>query len=315
MTSDKAALSIRLGSRGSLLARLQSQAVADAIEAKHPGVRVELCIVKTTGDRIADRPLHELGGKGMFTKELERALLDNEVDLAVHSFKDVPVTMPLVEQDELVIGAVPEREDSRDVMVSAAARSIAELPPGAKVGTGSLRRRCQLLRLRGDLRVQGIRGNLDTRLRRLTVGDFDAVVVALAGLKRSGLFDGTIMHPIPYDQMIPAAGQGALALQCRRSDDRIRSVLASLNDEGTATCVGLEREVVRRLGGDCHSPIGASAAIEGDWIRLDVAVGKRGGGLPILLARGESGVASPAAAVDCAIENLMRQGVRSHLHG
>ena len=142
-----------------MLSRMQSQSVADALEKRHPGLQVELVLIKTTGDRILDRPLHEAGGKGLFTKEIEQSLLSNEIDLAVHSYKDVPVTMPLVDQADLVIAAVPPREDVRDVLVSAKATSIAELPPNARVGTGSLRRQCQLLSLRPDLRIELIRGN------------------------------------------------------------------------------------------------------------------------------------------------------------
>src|SRR4051812_27983929 len=174
---------LRLGARGSMLSRMQSQSVADALEKQHPGLQVELVLIKTTGDRITDRPLHDVGGKGLFTKEIEQALLAREIDLAVHSFKDVPVTMPLVDQSDLIIAAVPEREDPRDVLIAPTARRIAELPEGAKVGTGSPRRRCQLLAARADLRVEPIRGNVDTRLRKLRDGDYDAILLALAGLR------------------------------------------------------------------------------------------------------------------------------------
>ncbi|MCY2951615.1 MAG: hydroxymethylbilane synthase [Planctomycetota bacterium] len=315
MANSDTSLVVRLGTRGSMLARLQSQRVADELEARHPGLHVELCIIKTTGDQIADRPLHELGGKGLFTKELERALLDNDVDMAVHSFKDVPVTMPLVEQEDLVIAVVPEREDPRDVMVCIAVNRIADLPQGAKVGTGSLRRRCQLLALRKDLDVEAIRGNIDTRLRKLKGGDFDAVVLAMAGLKRSGLFDAALMHTIPADEMLPAAGQGALALQCRRSDKRMQDLLGAVHHEPSAVRVRLEREIVRRLEGDCHSPIAALATIEGQRVELRAAVGKRGGELPILQARGESELENANVAVDRVIGVLTEQNVRSHLHG
>src|SRR3954469_22658430 len=152
---------LRLGTRGSLLARSQSQLIARALEQAHPGLRVELVPIKTSGDRITDKPLHEFGGKGLFTKELEQARLEKTIDFAVHSFKDVPVTMPLVDQSDLIIAAVPKREDARDVLASAKYRSIDELPNGARIGTGSLRRRCQLLARRPDLVVEGIRGNID----------------------------------------------------------------------------------------------------------------------------------------------------------
>src|SRR5687768_18563534 len=166
---------LRLGTRGSLLARTQSMLVADALERAHLGLKIEMHIVKTTGDQITDRPLHEAGGKGLFTKELEQALLAGEIDFAVHSYKDVPVTMPLVDQADLVIAAVPTREDPRDVLVSRKAKRLADLPPGARVGTGSLRRACQIVHARPDVVIEPVRGNIDTRLRKLTEGHYDAI--------------------------------------------------------------------------------------------------------------------------------------------
>jgi hydroxymethylbilane synthase len=257
--------------------------IADSIERLHPNVRVELVIVQTQGDRVQDRPLHELGGKGLFTKELELALLDGTVDFAVHSLKDVPVTMPLVQRavSELAIVAVPAREDPSDVLVSMNRASIDELAEAARVGTGSLRRRCQILDRRPDLQIEPVRGNIDTRLRRLRDGEVDAVVLALAGVKRAALFDSSIMQPVPIDVLIPAAGQGALALQCRADDARVREVLTSMNDPDTADCVAAERELVRALNGDCTSPIAALATIEHDRLTLRGAVGTPGGGLPV----------------------------------
>src|SRR4051794_5765108 len=275
---------LRLGTRGSLLAKTQSQWVADELQRAHPNLRVELVIINTSGDRVTDRPLHELGGKGLFTKELELALLRGDVDFAVHSFKDVPVTMPLVEQaaTDLAIASVPKREEPWDVLVSQRAlRDLGELPPGATVGTGSLRRRCQLLQLRDDLRIQSVRGNIDTRLRKARDGEFDAIVLALAGLKRTGLFDANLMHTIPAAQVLPAAGQGALALQCRGNDGRTRSYLSALHDPDTAECVAAEREVVRAPNGDCTSPIAALATISGGALTLEAALGARGGELPV----------------------------------
>src|SRR5690348_12396223 len=216
---------LRLGTRGSLLARSQSGLIAAELEKRHPGLRVELIILKTTGDVITEKPLHEFGGKGLFTKELEQALLAGQIDLAVHSFKDVPVTMPLVEQEDLVIAAVPAREDPRDVLVSLDARSIDQLKKSARVGTGSLRRRCQLLDRRADLEIVPIRGNIDTRIRKLREGQFDAVILAAAGLSRGGLFDPAIMTAIEIEDCVPAAGQGALAIQCRASDERTRGLI------------------------------------------------------------------------------------------
>lgn len=169
---------LRLGTRGSALAKTQSQLVASELEKRHKGLVVELVILKTSADQILDKPLHEFGGKGLFTKELEQALLRNEIDVAVHSFKDVPVTQPLVEQDDLIIAAVPEREDPRDVLCSLSARRIEDLPGEARVGTCSMRRKCQLLSIRPDLKIEMLRGNIDTRLRKLRDGQFEAIVLA-----------------------------------------------------------------------------------------------------------------------------------------
>src|SRR5436305_1534367 len=205
---------LRLGTRGSTLALAQSQLIVNQLNRLHPALQITLTTFKTSGDQIADRPLHELGGKGLFVRELEQALLDDKVDFVVHSFKDVPVTMPLVEQSNLIIAAVPAREDVRDVLISTQSKSIKDLPPNSKIGTGSLRRRCQLLALRPDLKIENIRGNIDTRIRKLKSGDFDAIILALAGLKRANLFDPSFMHPLPLDHFLPDAGQGAPATHC-----------------------------------------------------------------------------------------------------
>lgn len=307
--------SLRLGARGSLLSRMQSQWVADQLEKAHPSLKVELILIKTSGDRIADRPLHEAGGKGLFTKELEQALLAGEVDMAVHSYKDVPVTMPLVEQANLIVAAVPPREDPRDVLVSADAKRIADLPQGAKVGTGSLRRRCQILAARPDLTVELIRGNIDTRLRKQREGQYDAVLLAFAGLRRSALFDGGDMVPVEPEELLPAAGQGALALQCRRDDPRTRQILQALHDPQTATCVDVERAVVQALNGDCHSPIAALATIEGDQLTLRSAVGKHGGEAPVIRSSASGSASEPGAIVKKVLEDLERQGAADLLRG
>ena len=309
------AVTLRLGTRGSLLARTQSMLVADMLERAHPGLRVEMHIIKTTGDQVTDRPLHQLGGKGLFTKELEQALLSEEIDFAVHSFKDVPVTMPLVDQADLLVAAVPTREDPRDVLVSRVAKRLAELPKGAKVGTGSLRRRCQIKAARPDLVVESIRGNIDTRLRKLTEGQYDAVVLALAGVKRTELFDPAIMQPRDVEQMLPAPGQGALALQCRRGDAETIKLLSTVNDEASAACVAAEREVVRKLEGDCHSPIAALATIPAGAIFLRAAVGARDGEPPVISASGRADRNDPASAVGAVFQALLRQGAPALLAG
>ena len=287
---------LRLGTRGSLLALTQSRWVAAQLQRRCPDVRVELRIVTTSGDKAADQPLRDVGGKGLFTKEIEQALLAREVDLAVHSLKDVPVTMPLVAQEDLVIEAIPPREDPRDALVSLGADSIEALPAGARVGTTSLRRRCQLLAARPDLRIEPLRGNIDTRLRKLREGQFDAVVLAMAGLRRTGLFDAGYMVALEPELMLPAPGQGALALQCRRDDQATRRILAMMNDGDTARCVRAERRVVELLGGDCHSPIAALANMAGDMLVLDVAVGRRDGMPPVFRARAKAADAETAAS-------------------
>lgn len=317
MTSE-AKRRLKLGTRGSLLARTQSQLVAGELEKLHAGLEVELVIIRTSGDIIQDRPLHEMGGKGLFTKELELALLSGEVDFAVHSFKDVPVTMPLVEQSGLVIAATPEREDPRDVL---ATRAVAEKPPalsklpeGSVVGTGSLRRRCQVLAKRPDLRVEPIRGNIDTRLRRLDEGKYDAVILAMAGLRRTGLFDAARMHVLdPGSEMLPAPGQGALALQCRKDDVATQDLLKAMHDVHAAACVTAERELVNRLGGDCHSPIAALAMVEDQTMRLRAAVGARDGGVPVVYADESGPAASWKEQVDRCVRALYDQGAEALL--
>ena len=305
---------LRLGTRGSLLARTQSQIVANAVEKANPGVHVELVTIRTSGDRILDRPLHLFGGKGLFTKEIEQALLSAEIDFAVHSFKDVPVTMPLVDPSELAIVATPPREDPRDVLVSGVARTVETLPERARVGTGSLRRQCPLLALRPNLVIQAIRGNIDTRLRKLREGQFDAIVLAAAGVNRAGLFDAALMAVADPGALLPAAGQGALALQCRRADDRTRQLLAPLNHADTAACVAAERALVQALEGDCHSPIAALATVSEARMRLDAAVGGHGGAPPVLRAAAHGAPADADQLVAAVTSSLEAQGVRQLLH-
>jgi hydroxymethylbilane synthase len=306
---------LRLGTRGSMLAKTQSGMVAAALERAHPGLRVELIVFKTSGDQITEKPLHEFGGKGLFTKELEQALLDKQVDFAVHSFKDMPTTLPLVEQTNLIVAAVPMREDPRDLLVAARPMTIADLPHGAKVGTGSLRRRCQLLAARPDLQIEPIRGNIDTRLRKQREGQYDAVVLAMAGIRRAGLFDPATMQPIDPAILLPAPGQGALALQCRRDDMPTRELLAALSDAETAACVEAERALVALLDGDCLSPIAALAEVRGGELLLECAVGGRGGAPPLLLAQGRGPVSDPPAAARKAFDGLAGEGVMTLLHG
>ena len=304
---------LRLGTRGSLLAKTQSQLVASELEKHHKGLAVELVVLKTSGDQVQDKPLYELGGKGLFTKELEQALQRNEVDLAVHSFKDVPVTQPLAPVDDLVIAAVPEREDPRDVFISLITRQISDLPREAKVGTGSLRRKCQLLAVRPDLKVEMLRGNIDTRLRKLRDGAYDAIVLAAAGLRRTGMFNEAEMTMLDPEQLLPAPGQGALAIQCRRNDERTRELLSVLDHPQTEQCVTAERVIVQTLGGDCHSPIGALAEMEEGQITLRVRVGTRGGVPPVISASAVAPADHADGAVGEVLKSLSDQNVQSML--
>jgi hydroxymethylbilane synthase len=306
---------VRLGTRGSVLAQTQSRAVAGELERLHSGLQVGLKILKTSGDVIRDRPLHEFGGKGLFTKEIEQALLAGEIDLAVHSFKDVPVTMPLVEQADLIIAAAPKREDPRDALISTLASTIEALPSGAKVGTGSLRRRCQILALRPDLKLEPIRGNIDTRIRKLKDGQFDAVILAMAGLRRATLFDAELMYAIETSQMLPASGQGALALQCRRDDARTRALLRAMDDATARACVTAERELVRLLEGDCQSPIAALAEVAEGRMTMRAAVGSRGGEPPVVWAQAEGSADDPAAVAAKVHRELILAGAQKLLHG
>jgi hydroxymethylbilane synthase len=304
--------SLRLGTRGSLLAQTQSRLVAEELMRARPGVVVEIVVIKTTGDRVTDRSLSELGGKGLFTKEIEQALLDEQIDFAVHSFKDVPVTMPLVAQDRLTIASVPKREDPRDVIVLRDPTRDAIAKQGV-IGTSSLRRQCQVLALSPAVVIKPLRGNIDTRVKKLREGEFDAIILALAGLKRASLFDRSFMTPLEPRDMLPAPGQGALALQCRADDASTREALSALNDPTTENCVAAERELVRLLDGDCHSPIAALAEVRNGRFWLRAAVGARGGHAPVLWAEATADL--PAGAACAVAQSLERQGVRRHLHG
>lgn len=248
-----------IGSRGSQLALWQSRWVASRLP-----VATEIEIIKTTGDKITDVPLARVGSKGLFTKELEEALLERRTDIAVHSLKDMPTDLP----EGLILAAVPEREDARDAMVG---RTLEDLPHGAKVGTSSLRRTAQLKIVRPDLQIETIRGNLDTRLRKLDEGLYDAIVLAAAGLRRLGWGD-RIAELLPVTVMCPAVGQGALAIETRGGDDPGARACAALNHTPTRTAVEAERALLAALGGGCQVPIGAHATVEGGLVYLRAAV-------------------------------------------
>lgn len=250
---------LRLGTRGSLLATAQSQQVADAVTAA-TGRAVELVIIRTRGDKVQDKPLAAVGGKGLFTKELEDALLAGDVDFAVHSMKDMPTDQP----DGLDFLAVPEREDPRDVLIGG---TLGALGAGAVVGTGSLRRGRQLRTRRPDLVIEGIRGNVDTRIRKLREGPYDAIVLAAAGLRRLGRIDEADEH-LSAEFMIPAVGQGALALQGRVGDAETAGLLGALHHDRTAVCVAAERAFLRAISGGCSVPAACHAVLDGDELHV-----------------------------------------------
>ncbi len=252
---------IRLGTRGSPLALAQAHQVAAAIVAAHgwPEAAVEIVTVKTTGDKVQDRPLAEIGGKGLWTKELDRALLDGEMHLCVHSMKDVESERP----QALRIAAMLPRADVRDRLVGA--DSISALKAGAVIGTSSPRRAAQLLRLRPDLRIVPIRGNVQTRLGKVAAGEVDATLLAAAGLNRLGLNAG---RPVRIDLLLPAPGQAAIGVECRANDEGTQAILAAVNDADTFNCVSAERAFTRALGATCASPVAALAVVEGDTMRL-----------------------------------------------
>ena len=249
---DNVTKKLTIGSRGSQLALWQSHWVAGELNAL--GVETSLEIIKTTGDKITDVPLAKVGTKGLFTKELEEALMERRIDLAVHSLKDMPTDLPA----GLTLAAVPLREDPRDAIVGV---KLAELRAGARVGTSSLRRAAQLRAVRPDLQVESVRGNLDTRLRKLDEGQYDAIVLAAAGLRRLG-WASRIAELLDPAVMCPAVGQGALAIETRNGGDAAAAICARLTDMPTLLCVSAERAVLRALGGGCQVPIGAHATID-----------------------------------------------------
>ena len=245
---------IRIGTRGSPLALVQARAVRAAMAVVQPDVAVEIVPIKTAGDQVQDRRLREIGGKGLFTKEIEEALLAGRVDCAVHSMKDLETWLPA----GLIIGAMLPREDARDALLARSGNSIAELPRGAVVGTSSLRRQAQLLALRPDLKVVALRGNVETRLRKLAAGEADATLLAVAGLKRLGLLDKATAI-IDSDEILPAVGQGAIGVEIREDDGRMRDLLAKIDHRATRLCVTAERACLAELDGSCHTPIAAHA--------------------------------------------------------
>jgi hydroxymethylbilane synthase len=293
---------IRLGTRGSRLALVQAQSVKEQFERIEPSVQVEIVTVRTKGDRLQARPETADGETGIFTKAIEDALLRGEVDVAVHSLKDLPTIQP----EGLTIGAVPDRLDPHDVLVSRDGLTTGDLGKGVRVGTGSVRRRAQLLALNDEIEVVALRGNLDTRLRRVADGDFDAFVVAKAGLIRMQR-DDLPTAPFPFDKMLPAAGQGALAVEVREVDSALMDLVAELDHAPSALTTHAERMVLYRLGAGCHVPVGVLAELLADGdIQVRCGVFSRNG-RTALWARlsGEDVV----PVVEAVVEDLVGQGV------
>jgi hydroxymethylbilane synthase len=257
---------LRIGTRGSALALWQARSIARAL-LETTSVEPEIVIIKTSGDKFQQTSFSQIGTKGIFIKELEDALLDGRIDLAVHSMKDVPTEMP----EGLTIAAIGKREDVRDALLSSSGATLASLPQGARVGTSSLRRQSQLLYARRDLRVLELRGNVDTRVEKLKRGDYDAIVLAKAGLDRLGL-SGNISQVLPHDVSLPAAGQGAIGIEARTGDAETFRVLATLEDAETRSAVTAERSALAGLGGGCQVPIGAWGRVENGKLALDVVV-------------------------------------------
>jgi hydroxymethylbilane synthase len=267
---------LRIGTRGSPLARVQTALACRALEEAHPELAaqgaLEVVVIRTTGDRVVDRPLAELGGKGLFCKEIEAALLAGRIDLAVHSMKDLPTWLP----EGLVIGAVLPREDPRDVLIARAGEDIDGLPAAAVIGTASVRRRAQLLARRPDLRVVNFRGNVETRLRKLAAGEVDATLLARAGLRRLGIEPAGAVILAP-EVMLPAVGQGAIGIECREHDEGARARLAAIDDPASSACLRAERALLAALDGSCHTPIGGLAEIADGRLCLRAMIARSDG--------------------------------------
>ena len=297
---------IRLGSRGSKLALWQAEFVQSEIE-RRTGRKVGITKIKTTGDMILDVPLARVGGKGLFVKEIEEALLSGKIDLAVHSMKDVPTDLP----DGLTIVAITRREDPRDAFLSVKYGSFGELPRGAKLGTSSLRRQTQLLGLRPDLSVESLRGNLDTRIRKMEEGRFDAIILAAAGLRRLG-WESKITQYIPEEMSLPAIGQGALGIEIRSDDPDTREAVSFLDDRETALAVRAERGFLKRLEGGCQVPIASHGRVEADRITLQGMVG-RPDGSEVIRGDAQGSAADPEALGVALAEQLLGRGARKIL--
>ena len=306
--SDK---TIRIATRKSPLAMWQAEHVKAQLQQAHPGLEVELVGMSTQGDKILDTPLAKIGGKGLFVKELEQGMLEGRADIAVHSMKDVPVELP----EGLHLPVIMEREDPRDAFVSNTYASLEELPEGAVVGTSSLRRQCQLADRRPDLKIAPLRGNVNTRLRKLDEGEFDAIILASAGLKRLG-FKDRITAFIDTEDSLPAIGQGAIGIECRVDDEWVNGLLEPLHDDETAICVRAERAMNNRLMGGCQVPIAGFAVLNQNRIYMRGLVGEPDGS--VIMRAEIQGEPGEAETLGIALaEDLLGQGadqVLAHLY-
>ncbi len=293
---------IRIATRKSALALWQAEHVKARLELAHPGLKVSLVPMVSRGDKLLDAPLAKIGGKGLFVKELETALLENQADIAVHSMKDVPMDFPL----GLGLYCICEREDPRDAFVSNTHESLAALPPGSLVGTSSLRRQAQLLARRPDLQIRFLRGNVNTRLAKLDAGEYDAIILAAAGLIRLGFAD-RIRAAIGVEDSLPAGGQGAVGIECRTADSEIHALLAPLHHADTAQRVLAERALNKRLNGGCQVPIACYAVLEGGQLWLRGLVGQPDGG-QLLRAEGRAPAAEAERLGVEVAEALLSQG-------
>jgi hydroxymethylbilane synthase len=297
----------RIGTRGSPLALRQATWVKDQLTERHPALRVNLVTIKTQGDKIQDVPLAQVGGKGLFVKEIEEALLNHTVDLAVHSMKDMPGDLP----SGLKIGAVPEREDPRDAFLSSKHLRLEDVPPQGKIGTSSLRRKAQLLFRRPDLEIISLRGNLDTRIRKMDSQGLDGIILAAAGLHRLDL-RGFIRHYLETELSLPAVGQGALALEIRDRDPGTEAVIAFLHHEPTALCIRAERAFLKRLEGGCQVPLAGQARVTGEGLLFTGLIAGLEG--EALFREEISGPAGNPEALGAALaDRLLRMGGRQIL--
>lgn len=298
---------LKIATRRSPLAMQQARFVQETLMQNYPGLVVELLPMETSGDKMLTSLLNEIGGKGLFVKELERALLDKRADLAVHSMKDVPTLQP----EGLELAIICEREDPRDVFISTKYEQIMDLPKGAKIGTASLRRQCQLHSLHASLDIQMLRGNINTRLERLKKGDFDAIVLAAAGLKRLEL-DHNIRQYFSTHQMLPAAGQGALGIECRSDDEELKKKLSVLADPITTACLEAERALTHHIGGNCRAPVAAFCEKRDEYLSLRGLVGSPEGDI-LLFCQEKGDITSPKDLGIRAAETLLSQGAEQIL--